>query len=107
VSYPIPRHDTDGFVRLLETSLRRPALVNEGGQTVAVFAPDLEPAEIMTYQSLLRLHRSRLGLTPAEFAALDPDLDGLRAYVNTASPSAAQTVAATKALIRVLRAVLD
>jgi hypothetical protein len=107
VSYPIPRHDTDGFVRLLETSLRRPALVNEDGQTVSLFTPDLTPAEVTAYQRLLRLHHSRLGLTPAEFTALEPDLDGLRSFVSVASPTASQTAAATKALIRVIRAILD
>jgi hypothetical protein len=107
MSYPVPRRDLDGFVRECEEALRRPVLSWDGTATVADFYPDLSPAEQDTYTALLRLQRSRLGLTPAEFGALAPDISGLRTYHGLASPTAAQTAAATKALIRVLRAILD
>jgi hypothetical protein len=107
VSHPVPGRDRDAFVRLCETTLRRPALVIEDGQVVAIFLPELTAAEQDVYDDLLRLHRSRLGLTPSEFLGLKDDLAGLRTYHGLASPTAAQTAAATKALIRVLRAILD
>lgn len=107
MSYPLPAKGLDDFIRDCEQNLRHPLIEWDGQKSVAVFAPDLSPAEQDTYTTLLRLHRSRLGVTPAEFAALQPDLVGLRAFLNLASPTAGQTVAATKALIRVLRAILD
>lgn len=108
MTYPWPHRDGDTFYRTLETELRRPILgVDVAGATTARFEPDLSAAEQALYARLLRLHRSRLGLTPAEYDALAPDLNGLRNFVALASPTAAQTAAATKALIRVLRAILD
>lgn len=107
MSYPVPRDDVPAFVRACEQNLRRPSLVWDGSAVVAEFHPDLDPTEQATYTALLRLHRSRLGLTPAEFLALRDDVAGLRAYHGLSSPTANQTALATKALIRVLRAILD
>lgn len=107
MTYPVPTKDVAGFVRLCEQALRRPFLKWVDGATAAEFEPDLTAPERDIYAALLRLHRSARGLTPAEFLALKPDLAGLRAYHDLAAPTAVQTVAATKAIIRVLRALLD
>jgi hypothetical protein len=46
------------------------------------------------------------GISLAEWQALEPDIAGLKSYLGTASPTAAQTASATKAIIRVLAALL-
>lgn len=107
MSYPIPQHDLDDFVRDVQTNLRPPSIEWDGAQSVAVFYPDLSASEQQTYALLVRVHRSRVGLTFADYTVLQPDLVGLRAFANLASPTAAQTAAAVKALIRVVRAILD
>lgn len=56
---------------------------------------------------ILQFWRSGItGITFAEWQALDNDLSGLRTYQGVASPTLAQTVAATKAQNRVLAAIL-
>lgn len=109
MSYALPDGDVDRFVRAVEANLRPPTITFDHalGLSVAEFFPDLTPTEQQTYAQLLRWSRSKLGLTPGEFVGIQPDLQVLRAFVQAASPTAAQNVAATKALIRVLRAVLD
>jgi hypothetical protein len=42
----------------------------------------------------------------AEWQALEPDIAGLKSYLGVATPTAAQTASATKAIIRVLAALL-
>jgi hypothetical protein len=67
---------------------------------------DLSAAELAAVERFRRRLRSGLRVTDAEWSALAPDLDGLRTYVGIATPTAAQTAQATKAIIRVLRAII-
>lgn len=76
------------------------------GTVAYVFEPDLSAEEATTLGDLVALSRGGLTITPAEFVALKPTLVGLRDYHALASPTAAQTTAAVKGLIRVLRALL-
>ena len=66
------------------------------------WTPDLTPAEVL----LARAIGCSVRITVAERDALEADIDGLRTYHGLASPTAAQTAQAVKAIIRVLRAIL-
>lgn len=63
------------------------------------------PAVIANFADIVRAAKGGL-LTPAERNALEDEIDGLRTYFGLASPTNAQSVAAIKAIIAVLRAVL-
>lgn len=89
---------------LAEHAIRR-CSVDWDAQTLR-FEPDLSAAEQSALQRLLTVARSSVRLTPAEYDAIAAEALGLRAYVGVASPTNAQSVAAIKAMIRVLRAVL-
>lgn len=77
------------------------------GDPIITFDPPLTSAEQTTFDRLANVAKSRvLGITPAEWQALEPDIAGLKTYLGLASPTAAQTASATKAIIRVLAAML-
>jgi hypothetical protein len=77
------------------------------GDPIITFDPILSPAEQTTFGHLVRLARSRVtGITPAEFQALEADIDGLVTFQGLATPTLAQTVAAVRAQSRILRAIL-
>lgn len=76
-----------------------------GGVTCEIL-PDLTPTQAARFAELVAAGRSRIRFTDAEFDALRPDIDGLRTYHGLASPTAAQTAQATKAIIRILRSIL-
>jgi hypothetical protein len=75
-------------------------------QTVITWTPDLSGPQLVLLASLQRLALAATLITPAERDALENDLAGLRAYQDVATPTLAQTAAATKAQNRVLRALL-
>ena len=78
-----------------------PVAVSDGVATF-VFDPPLSPAEEATLADLATMTRFGVTLTLAEWTAIKADAAGLKAYLGVASPTAAQTAAATKAIIRVL-----
>jgi hypothetical protein len=88
----------------------RPASAVSGDEQAGwtfTFTPDLTAGEASTLTDTAAAYRTRnVELTTAEYAALRPDIEGLRTYHGIASPTAAQTAQATKAIIRVLRALL-
>lgn len=89
-------------------AIRNPASIGEdaNGRPLIVFDPALTTAEQATFDLIVRRHLSRIpGITPAEWEQLAPQIDGLRTYLGLANPTAAQTASATKAIIRVLRAI--
>jgi hypothetical protein len=99
------------FAALIGDALRAPATIatdDQSGDPILTFSPPLDPAtEQPVYDRLLRLAKVRvLGITPAEWQALEPDVTNLKTYLGIASPTAAQTAAATKAIVRVLGAIL-
>jgi hypothetical protein len=105
VSGPDPITGYRGLLEAITAAIRAPSGMRIG--PVYVFDPDLTAAEAATFADLVALYRTRdVELTPAEYATLKPDLEGLRTYHGLASPTAAQTAQATKAIIRVLRALL-
>lgn len=67
-----------------------------------VFIPPLSPADQATLADLQTMARFGVTLTLAEWQAIKADAAGLKAYLGVASPTAAQTASATKAIIRVL-----
>jgi hypothetical protein len=71
-----------------------------------LFDPPLTAEEQATYDALFSLSRSAVHVTPEEWAGLRNEIDGLRTYHGLATPTNAQSVAAIKAIIRVLRAIL-
>lgn len=78
----------------------------EDGAPVFIFDPPLTVVEQETFDRLMALSRSAVQVTPTEWASLQNELDGLRTYHALATPTAAQTTQAVKAIIRVLRALL-
>ena len=73
---------------------------------VLTWVPDLTPSEQATVDSIVQLSIGSVLVTPAERTAIDPDIVLLRAYFLNASPTNAQSVAAIKSIIRMLRAIL-
>jgi hypothetical protein len=81
----------------------RPGGVIEGNEIV--YTPDLTAQEAQRLADLQDWLNGRLSAsTFAEYQALKGLIPQLRDYVQNASPTAAETVAATKGLIRLLRA---
>lgn len=68
------------------------------------WTPDLSTQDQSTLASLVKLAIGSTLLTKAERDFLEPDFNTLRAYANAASPTNAQTIAAVKSIIDVLRA---
>lgn len=86
---------------------RAPIGVELSGTTLTLtFTPDLTAGEQTALAELVRAAKSVLGLSRQERNALEDDIAGLRTYYGLASPTNAQSIAAIKAIIRVLRAVL-
>lgn len=91
---------------LCRAYLREPEGVTDDGTTLSlVFAPDLTAGEAAILARLIRL-TGMLRITPAEWQAIEPDLVTGRNYVQNASPTNVQTVAAVKSLWRVIGALL-
>lgn len=94
---------------LCRTYLRDPssAAVDGGtGTPIFTFVPPLNPAEQVTLDDLATMARFGVTLTLAEWQGIKADAAGLKAYLGVASPTAAQTAAATKAIVRVLGTII-
>lgn len=84
---------------------REPSVTDDGTTLTVVFTPDLTPDEAATLARIV--HISGIGVvTPAEYAAIEDDIAGLKAFLGVTSPTNAQSVAAIKALVRVLGAIV-
>jgi hypothetical protein len=105
-AFPVP--DVAAAARVVSavdaSALPRGSHLYAAGTLTFTFDPDLSAANATTLGLIVRAGRSLL--TQAERDALEGDIDGLRTYHGLASPTAAQTAQATKAIIRVLRALL-
>lgn len=95
---------------LTEAGVRAPTSFEgdaaQTGPLTLTFTPDLTSAERATFDSIAKLAVGATLLTPAERANVEPDVALLRTYQGIASPTLAQTAAATKAQSRILRAIL-
>jgi hypothetical protein len=101
-----PEQSLTEIVRLCRNYIGREPVMDDDGATLTLtFAPDLSPEEETRLGRIVRL-AGLMRVTPSEWAAIEPDIDGLRTYHDLASPTNAQSVAAIKAIIRVLRAIL-
>jgi hypothetical protein len=89
--------------------LRAPSMIVEDptlGPTL-VFVPPLTGTEQATFDALAKQSRSHVpGISPAEWLALQPDIDGLVTFQGLATPTLAQTVLAVRAQSRILKAIL-
>jgi hypothetical protein len=94
--------------KLIEEHIGPNAIVGTEEAPVIVLASgDPTPEQQTLIDGLLRFWRSGVtGITYAEWQGLRDDLNGLRQYHGLASPNLSQTVLATKALIRVVGAIL-
>lgn len=103
--------DMDRARALLLRHLRLPSGVVYGAgdnapPTALEFTPDLDAVELVTLARILATAARTLDLSPAEEAAIQAETATLRAYLQAAAPTNAQTVTALKALVRVVRAIV-
>ena len=84
---------------------RVPTEEDDGVNLTLTFTPDLDPGEEDTLRRVMRVGML-MRITPAEWAAIEGDISGLRTYDGLSSPTNAQSVAAIKALIHVMRALM-
>lgn len=93
---------------LLERYLRRPEtfILDANDDPVATFSPPLSPAEQTAYDDLVTMAKFGVSLTLTEWQSIKADAAGLKTYLGIASPTLAQTSAATKAIIRVLATIV-
>ena len=100
--------ERDFAVQALCAKYLRPCeLVSDDTTTSYVFTPPLSAAEQITLNRIIKIANAAVvGITPAEWQALESDIDGLITYQNIASPTLAQTVLAVKAQSRILKAIL-
>jgi hypothetical protein len=99
------------LVELCRAYLRAPdAFASDGdtGNPILTFVPALTAAEQATLVDLTTMARFGISasISLAEFQAIKPDLAIARQYVGLAAPTAAQTAAALRSLIRVVGALL-
>jgi hypothetical protein len=71
-----------------------------------VFQPSLTSAEQATFDDLQTMAKFGVTMTLAEWQSIKADAAGLKTYLGVATPTAAQTAAATKAIIRVLAVIV-
>lgn len=90
---------------LASETIRTPsALSLVDDEWVLVFDPPLTSAEQAALDALQPV-AGTVNLSVAGYQTIRPDIEGLRTYVALPTPTAAQTAQATKAIIRILRAV--
>ncbi len=70
------------------------------------WTPDLTTQELATVNSVVKLALGSTLITKAERDAIDSDIVTLRAFFQNATPTNAQSVAAIKSIINVLRVML-
>jgi hypothetical protein len=101
--------DLVAFIGQLHVYLRDPADWDHSTvPPTPIFVPPLTTAEQATFDDLVKMTRFGLAtsLSLAEYQAMKPDLALGEAFLGIASPTNAQAVAAEKAIIRVLGALL-
>ena len=70
------------------------------------FTPDLTAPEVIVFGNIVASVGGAVSITPEERTAIEGDIATLRAFFVAPTPTAAQNVTATKALIKVIRALL-
>ena len=84
---------------------REPVVTDDGTTLSVVFTPDLTAAQATTLARIVKI--SGFGvITPDELGAVEASVTTVKAYLNIASPTNAQTANALKALIRIVGVVL-
>ena len=100
--------DGSTLLRLCAAHLRMPTQYETSDPATFVWSPALSAQEQATFADLQIMASFGLtaSITLAEFQAIKPDLVTARNFVAIASPTQAQSVAALKATIRILGALL-
>jgi hypothetical protein len=112
VTYTLTRDIHDAYDWLVADIGREPVRFVPDGSTLTVeFLPDLTGAEQATLQAFWQDLQAldALGiqtLTLADYRARKQDIADIKAYMALASPTQAQTLAAFRALVRVVGAML-
>jgi hypothetical protein len=76
------------------------------GQIILVALPDLTQAEQDTLADLLIARRSTVNINLSDWQTIKAELPTLRTFMQAATPTNAQAIAAEKSIIRVLNAIL-
>jgi hypothetical protein len=101
---------TAPWLRFFTTYLRVPDTweVDDTGAIAATFVPPLTTEEQAIFADLQTMAKFTIAsdISLAEFRAIKPDLALGRAFLGISSPTNAQAVAAEKAIIRVIGALL-
>ena len=106
-THPVSSPHVSRLRELVADALREPSNITGDPITGAItfhFTPDLSTSEAATLAEIDSLARS--GIDPADWPTVRDELPTLRAFMQASSPSAAQSVAAVKSIVRVLRAIL-
>jgi len=101
----VNEYEPYALVRLCDLYLRHPDSLTvdvSGHVTAAAFTPTLTPAEQATFADLQVMAKFSVDMTLTEWQSIKADAAGLKAYLGVATPTLAQTAAATKAIVRVL-----
>jgi hypothetical protein len=99
--------DPYALLGLCQQYLREPSRMDASTvPPTLTFAPALSAAEQATYADLLLMYRFGVSVTLAEWQAIKPDAALLRTFAGIASPTLAQTAAATKAQSRILAVIV-
>lgn len=85
---------------------RTPLVVETAPPFTLTFTPDLSATEIDTLARIVAVLTSPLFSAPDDYAAIMAQVPTLRAYFLEPSPTNAQSVAAIKSIIIVLRALI-
>jgi hypothetical protein len=75
-------------------------------QTTVTFTPDFTGADLAAVDNYVSKQRANAPLDDSRAAAIRAEVPTLQAYLDASAPTATQTVTATKALIRVVRALV-
>jgi hypothetical protein len=103
----IDRDPLNLVLQACQRYLRAPLVIDNGNGTLSlVFDPDLSAAEQTILDKIVAAVRYALLLTPDDYEAIRTEVPSLRAYYLNATPTNAESVAALKSAIRVLRAIL-
>lgn len=99
--------DTERMAALIATYLPgRVVMVNLPDGSDIVWNPPLSAGEQAIFADLQTMMKFGVALTLPEWQAIKADAAGLKTYLGVASPTLAQTAAATKAIIRILATII-
>lgn len=94
------------LIPLCRRSLGQTPAITGTGPFTATFGTDLTTAQEDTFRRIVATITSPLFSAPDDYAVITQEAPNLRAYYQNAAPTNAESVAALKSVIRVLRALV-